>query len=283
MLVRGGGGRPSVEACDVQAQRLAVALGGDCLADVGTLRAEPGVFGPVASDLTVSRLVDALAAAGPKALSAIRTARAGVREHVWKPAGTAAPDTEGQVIVDLDGVLVLAHSEKQVATATWKKTFGHHPLMAFVDHGSGGSGEPVAALPVVDEPHQRVVPVGPLPGGCGVLLVGVRDHQHPVEVDGHRPARIRCTALGQLPDPLAGSGPCGTSRLQGLLAGGGESFDQTGDRRIGGHRPEHGRLGPQHADIREAVPAQCDRQGHVQQDLARIVHRPSLPPRRERC
>ncbi|MFJ1643574.1 MULTISPECIES: transposase, partial [unclassified Streptomyces] len=29
---------------------LAVALGGDCLADVGTLRAEPAVFGPVASD-----------------------------------------------------------------------------------------------------------------------------------------------------------------------------------------------------------------------------------------
>jgi hypothetical protein len=29
---------------------LAVALGGDCLADVGMLRAEPAVFGPVASD-----------------------------------------------------------------------------------------------------------------------------------------------------------------------------------------------------------------------------------------
>src|SRR5690606_658212 len=41
---------------------LAVALGGDCLADVGMLRAEPAVFGPVASDPTVSRLVDALAA-----------------------------------------------------------------------------------------------------------------------------------------------------------------------------------------------------------------------------
>lgn len=33
---------------------LAVALGGDCLVDVGMLRAEPGVFGPVASDPTVS-------------------------------------------------------------------------------------------------------------------------------------------------------------------------------------------------------------------------------------
>jgi len=33
----------------------------------------------------------------------------------------AAPDAGGQVIVDIDGVLVLAHSEKQDATATWKK------------------------------------------------------------------------------------------------------------------------------------------------------------------
>lgn len=103
---------------------LAVALGGDCLADVGMLRAEPGVFGPVASDPTVSRLIDTLAAAGPKALTAIRAARAVVRERVWKLAGAAAPDAGGQVVVDLDGVLVLAHSDKQDAAATWKKTYG---------------------------------------------------------------------------------------------------------------------------------------------------------------
>src|SRR5690625_1622331 len=39
----------------------AVALGGDCLADVAVIRAQPDVFGPVASDATVSRLVAALA------------------------------------------------------------------------------------------------------------------------------------------------------------------------------------------------------------------------------
>lgn len=50
------------------------------------------------------------------------------------------------MIVDIDGVLVLAHSEKQDATATWKKTFGHHPLVAFIDHGQAGSREPVSAL-----------------------------------------------------------------------------------------------------------------------------------------
>jgi hypothetical protein len=40
---------------------LAVALGGDCLSDIGGLRAEPALFGLVASDPTVSRLVDTLA------------------------------------------------------------------------------------------------------------------------------------------------------------------------------------------------------------------------------
>ena len=35
--------------------RSPLALGGDCLADVALLRAEPGVFGRVASDPTVSR------------------------------------------------------------------------------------------------------------------------------------------------------------------------------------------------------------------------------------
>ncbi|QGZ52611.1 IS1380 family transposase [Streptomyces sp. QHH-9511] len=125
---------------------LAVALGGDCLADVGTLRAEPTVFGPVASDPTVSRLVDTLAAGGKRVLAALRTARAEVREHVWQLAGETAPDADGQVTVDIDGVLVLAHSEKQDAAATWKKTFGHHPLMGFVDHGRGGSGESVVGL-----------------------------------------------------------------------------------------------------------------------------------------
>lgn len=125
---------------------LAVALGGDCLADIGLLRAEPTAFGPVASDPTVSRLISTLAASGKRALTAIRTARAEVRDRVWTLAGKAAPDADGQLIVDLDGVLVIAHSDKQDAAATWKKTYGHHPLMGFVDHGRGGSGEPVVGL-----------------------------------------------------------------------------------------------------------------------------------------
>lgn len=56
---------------DPTGHSLAVALGGDCLADVAMLRAVPAVFGPVASDPTVSRLIDTLAASGKNALRAI--------------------------------------------------------------------------------------------------------------------------------------------------------------------------------------------------------------------
>ena len=50
---------------------VAVALGGDCLADVAMLRAQPELFGPVASDPVVSRLVTRLAADVPRALKAM--------------------------------------------------------------------------------------------------------------------------------------------------------------------------------------------------------------------
>ena len=36
---------------------------------------------------------------------------------------------------------MIAHSEKEQARAAWKQTFGFHPLAAFADHGTGGSGE----------------------------------------------------------------------------------------------------------------------------------------------
>ncbi|MDX3568675.1 IS1380 family transposase [Streptomyces sp. ID05-47C] len=125
---------------------LAVAMGGDCLADIAMLRAEPAVFGHVASDPTVSRLIGTLASSGEKSLLAIRAARSQVRSRIWSLAGPHAPDQEGRVTIDLDGVLVIAHSDKEDAAPTWKKTYGHHPLMAFVDHGPGGTGEPVATL-----------------------------------------------------------------------------------------------------------------------------------------
>lgn len=129
---------------------LSLALGGDCLADITLLRAEPGVYGLVASDPTVSRMVDALAADAPAALKAIDAARATARAAVWALAGRQAPDhgatAAAPVVIDIDATLVTAHSEKEQAAPTFKRGFGHHPLWAFVDHGPEGSGEPLAVL-----------------------------------------------------------------------------------------------------------------------------------------
>jgi hypothetical protein len=126
---------------------VAVALGGDCLADVGVLRAEPALFGPVASDPVVSRLVARLAAGAPAALRAIRKARAAARQRAWELAGDAAPGAGGTLIpLDVDATIVTACSEKEQAAPTWKKTFGFHPLAVFADHGPQGNGEPLAIL-----------------------------------------------------------------------------------------------------------------------------------------
>jgi Transposase DDE domain group 1 len=86
---------------------VALALGGDCLADIAVLRAQPELAGPAASDPVVSRLVTALAANAPAALRAIRKARAAARERAWALAGDAAPGGDGPLIpVEIDATIV---------------------------------------------------------------------------------------------------------------------------------------------------------------------------------
>jgi Transposase DDE domain group 1 len=102
---------------------LGLAVGGDCLADVAVLRAEPGVFGLVASDPTVSRTIDRLADDADRVLAVIDTARAAARAQVWDLAGDRAPDhgtdTARPLVIDVDATLVTAHSEKEGAAATF--------------------------------------------------------------------------------------------------------------------------------------------------------------------
>jgi Transposase DDE domain group 1 len=129
---------------------VSLAVGGDCLADLAQLRTAPEVFGPVASDPTVSRLIDTLAADAPAALAALATARATARTTAWSLAGAQAPDHDASaaspLVIDVDATLVTAHSEKEFAAPTFKRGFGHHPLWAFLDHGPAGTGEPLAFL-----------------------------------------------------------------------------------------------------------------------------------------
>ena len=102
---------------------VALAIGGDCLADIALLRAEPALFGRVASDPTVSRTIDRLAADPVAALRAINGARAAARTHAWALAGDRAPDhgvdAGAPLVIDVDATLVTAHSDKEGAAPTF--------------------------------------------------------------------------------------------------------------------------------------------------------------------
>jgi hypothetical protein len=50
------------------------------------------------------------------------------------------------VVIDIDATLVTSHSDKESAAPTYKRGYGFHPLCVFADHGSAGTGEPLAIL-----------------------------------------------------------------------------------------------------------------------------------------
>jgi Transposase DDE domain group 1 len=106
---------------------LMLADGGDCLADLRAVRDQESLFGPVASDATAFRVIDAIAR-NPGLLNALRVARARARENAW----TAGVSPE-RVVIDVDATLIGAHSEKDGAAGTFKGGFGFHPLLAYLD------------------------------------------------------------------------------------------------------------------------------------------------------
>lgn len=110
---------------------VSLALGGDACRDAALLRAEPGVYGPVASDATISRTIAALAGDVARVEKAIATARTAARAHVWNLAGQHAPNHEvmaaNPLVIDLDATLVTAHSDKEQAAPTFKRGFGFSP------------------------------------------------------------------------------------------------------------------------------------------------------------
>ena len=101
---------------------LTLATGGDCVADVATVRAQPQLYGQVASDPTISRVISRLATDVEAVSTAISAARAAARERVWSIArpleGTAGSIDGGLVTVDLDATTVTAGSAKEQAQKT---------------------------------------------------------------------------------------------------------------------------------------------------------------------
>jgi hypothetical protein len=122
----------------------AVADGADCVDGVASLWGDrQQAFGVVGSTTTLWRLVDERIDA--KHLPAIRAARAHARAQAWAAGGAA--DHDGWLHLDVDATITIDHSDnKENAAATWKKTFGFHPLLVFLDRPDIAAGEALAGL-----------------------------------------------------------------------------------------------------------------------------------------
>jgi hypothetical protein len=121
-----------------------VAGGADCIDGVGQACGDrEHVFGPAASTTTMWRLVDERIDA--KHLPGIRAARATARARAW--AAGAAPAPGEWLHLDIDATITIDHSDnKEKAAPTWKKTFGHHCLLCFLDRPGIAGGEALAGL-----------------------------------------------------------------------------------------------------------------------------------------
>jgi hypothetical protein len=122
---------------------VAVADGATTISEIAVLGDQAALFGPVASDSTCWRLLDQI---DDTALEKVAAARARAREVVWAqrgetrgrafpPARVAGRDLD-VLVIDIDASIVVCHSEKEQAAATFKGTFGYHPLAAFCDNTS---------------------------------------------------------------------------------------------------------------------------------------------------
>ncbi|HEX6970083.1 MAG TPA: IS1380 family transposase [Micromonosporaceae bacterium] len=154
---------------------LAVMLadGGEAIADIAVLRDQPGLFGSVASDATAWRVLSTLDGG---ALARLRAARAAAREVAWAqltetrgefPTAAAAGQSIDALVLDLDATIVVCHSEKESAAPTWKRTFGYHPLLCFLDNtgealsgllreGRAGSNTTADHISVLDQAIEQI-------------------------------------------------------------------------------------------------------------------------------
>lgn len=135
---------------------LAVMLadGGDSMSDLAVLRDQSELFGQVASDPTAWRVVDSI---DSDLLATIEKARAEIRARAWRAGVT--PDW---IVLDLDATLVDSHSEKENAAPTYKRGFGFHPMVCYLDstdealagvlrEGNAGSNTASDQIEVIDK------------------------------------------------------------------------------------------------------------------------------------
>jgi hypothetical protein len=139
---------------------VAVADGGDCVADLEALHGQRRLFGEVASETTAHRVLKSI---DEEVLERLRCARAEALARAWE-----AGSRPERITLDIDATILEAHSEKEEAAGTYKRSFGFHPLLCYCDE----TGEALA---------------GELrPGNAGSNTAA--DH-----------FEVLCSALGQLP------------------------------------------------------------------------------------
>lgn len=147
-----------------------IADGGRRISDLAVLSHQPALFGEVASTPTAWRTLQAMDEA---TLRRVAAARAQARATAW-----AAGMDPGFYVIDIDGTLIGSHSEKEHAAPTYKRGFGFHPLLAYLDAtreplacllrpGNAGSGTAtdhvtvldaaLAQLPVSPDDHEIIV------------------------------------------------------------------------------------------------------------------------------
>ena len=104
----------------------AIALGATSMSDITLLAHHAPVLGAEPSDTTVRRTLEL---ADPRTLDKVTRVRAKVRAHVWsliaaRPAGfpwlaVAGKLLAGWLVIDLDGTLITARSDKEGAAPTF--------------------------------------------------------------------------------------------------------------------------------------------------------------------
>lgn len=129
---------PGRVLCDMA---VAIADGACSISDLQVLRDQPQLFGAVASTPTAWRVLNRVSSAH---LALLRQGRAMARAKAW--AAGAGPDLDEELNLDIDATIVIAHSDKETAEPTWKKSFGFHPLLCYLDRPEVSSGEALSGI-----------------------------------------------------------------------------------------------------------------------------------------
>jgi hypothetical protein len=117
---------------------ISITMGATAMAGIEMLGQLKPALGDAPSDSTVRRVLDL--ASGP-VLVKVAQARARVRKRAWKlieetPGGfpwiaVAGRVLAGWTVIDMDGTLITACSDKENARPAWKIGYGFHPLAAW--------------------------------------------------------------------------------------------------------------------------------------------------------